>query len=1100
MNNTATLVTKCAYALLAVCWLSGVSSATDPSRLNPAFLKYIASLSSSTSTSSFHVMSAVSTAGAQPSVHHFGLRPSPVDMSHMAGQDVSGLIRGQKTGVASAGARTTYDPAYDLGTVGKLTAVRNQSPYGDCWAFATYASMESNLLTAETWDFSENNLAMNSGFDWGIDDGGNASMSAAYLARWDGPVAQADDPNNGGLRTGLTVRKHMQEMLWLPQTGSTYWTTGSDPTFISNVKSAILSYGAVYSSVYWDDSSTVVDASDSNFYNKNCTKPFSIGGETYCTCKYSCSGHAIALVGWDDTYLASHFKTAPPGPGAFKARNSWGTGVGVAGGSDTGGYFYISYYDTSIGGESAVFNGDQAVTNYNSIYQYDPLGYSNDLGNSDAGGSASYTEWMSNIFTASAAGYIKAAGFYTTDINTAYTVYVYTGVTAASPRSGTLAYSASGTIPMAGFHTIAFGSNVPVSFGQKFSVVVRLTNPSYIYPVAVEYPVADYSSLAAASVGQSYFSPDGTSWTDMTSLWAKTNVCLKAYAFNDSTPPADIVTVNDGFGPDISQSGSAVELSANWTASADAESGIASYLYAIGTSAGDISVTGGWVNNGPALFVTKTGLSLINGHTYYFGVKAVNGVGLASTPKWSNGQTVDTTLPTDIAYVHDGAGADINYVSSKQNLSANWGSSSFSGGTIDHYKYAIGTTLGGTTVTGGWVDLGPAVYGVTKTGLGLTEGQTYYFSVQAFSNTGKATNIATSDGQTVDVTSPTAAITMATPVHNSTFSATLTITEAGVIASTPSLSFVAPDGELVPMTVALLSGLTWQGKGFMESYYSTGTATFRFSAVDGAGNKGSLIASGGSFLIDQSFSGASGGVVANSDGASVTFPPGAYGGGALYVGISTVPASRTNAADSASYDSTQIRGTDLVRQFTAHNSAETPVTFFSSSVTITLSYPDADGDGYVDGDFINENLLSLYYLDESPGKWVPLSGVTRNPAANTVSAPVSHFSVYSIRVSGNSSNGLSGIRVWPNPCDFRKLHPLIIDGIPPVALSPKIYIYNEAGELVRTLAPGDGIDGVNVASWDGKLKNGARAASGLYIYFIKTDNYGKARGKFFIIW
>ena len=49
------------------------------------------------------------------------------------------------------------------------------------------------------------------------------------------------------------------------------------------------------------------------------------------------------------------------------------------------------------------------------------------------------------IFTATEAGDVRAAGFYTTDVNVAYSLYVYTGVTAGSPRSGTLAYTGSGT-------------------------------------------------------------------------------------------------------------------------------------------------------------------------------------------------------------------------------------------------------------------------------------------------------------------------------------------------------------------------------------------------------------------------------------------------------------------------------------------------------------------------------------------------------------------------------------------------------------------------------------------------------------------------------
>jgi hypothetical protein len=114
---------------------------------------------------------------------------------------------------------------------------------------------------------------------------------------------------------------------------------------------------------------------------------------------------------------------------------------------------------------------------------------------------------------------------------------------------------------------------------------------------------------------------------------------------------------------------------------------------------------------------------------------------------------------------------------------------------------------------------------------------------------------------------------------------------------------------------------------------------------------------------------------------------------------------------------------------------------------------------------------------------------------------VSHFSVYSVRASAASDQGLAGLKAYPNPCDLRKVSAgLIISGIPVDAVSPAVYIYNEAGELVRTLSPGDGIDGINTAHWDGKTKGGAKAASGLYMYLVRTSNYGKGSGKFFIVW
>ena len=87
--------------------------------------------------------------------------------------------------------------------------------------------------------------------------------------------------------------------------------------------------------------------------------------------------------------------------------------------------------------------------------------------------------------------------------------------------------------------------------------------------------------------------------------------------------------VNDGTGADIDTTSSLTTLSANWTVSSDTNSGIAKYQYAIGTVAGEADVVS-WTDNALDTSVTKSGLSLTSGHTYYFSVKSINGAGLSS--------------------------------------------------------------------------------------------------------------------------------------------------------------------------------------------------------------------------------------------------------------------------------------------------------------------------------------------------------------------------------------------------------------------------------------------------------------------------------------
>ena len=90
---------------------------------------------------------------------------------------------------------------------------------------------------------------------------------------------------------------------------------------------------------------------------------------------------------------------------------------------------------------------------------------------------------------------------------------------------------------------------------------------------------------------------------------------------------------------DIATTRSTTQFSANWDASTDNESGISGYQYAIGTSAGGTQ-TVNWTSLGNVTTVTKTGLTLSVGQTYFFSVQAVNGVGLTGSATNSNGQTV----------------------------------------------------------------------------------------------------------------------------------------------------------------------------------------------------------------------------------------------------------------------------------------------------------------------------------------------------------------------------------------------------------------------------------------------------------------------------
>ncbi|HOZ30840.1 MAG TPA: N-acetylmuramoyl-L-alanine amidase [Bacteroidales bacterium] len=104
----------------------------------------------------------------------------------------------------------------------------------------------------------------------------------------------------------------------------------------------------------------------------------------------------------------------------------------------------------------------------------------------------------------------------------------------------------------------------------------------------------------------------------------------------DWTIPSTVITVNDYDSEDIDTTYILNQISANWTESADINSGIIAYYYAVGTTVGGTDFID-WTNCGLNTDFIDNSVNLTPETVYYISVKAENGAGLFSLVKTSDG-------------------------------------------------------------------------------------------------------------------------------------------------------------------------------------------------------------------------------------------------------------------------------------------------------------------------------------------------------------------------------------------------------------------------------------------------------------------------------
>ncbi|MFH1725850.1 MAG: LamG-like jellyroll fold domain-containing protein [Elusimicrobiota bacterium] len=256
-----------------------------------------------------------------------------------------------------------------------------------------------------------------------------------------------------------------------------------------------------------------------------------------------------------------------------------------------------------------------------------------------------------------------------------------------------------------------------------------------------------------------------------------------------------------------------------------------------------------------------------------------------------------------------------------------------------------------------------------------------------------------------------------------------------------------------------------------------------------------------------------------NEGIRLTIPPDAFGANAVILVSSNPLTSPINVspltvaegiasppADASGQDFTLVP--DSIIEIVPKVGGSAFTGELGSSVTVTIPYPDADGNLLVDGTSppVPVRTLEMYRLNPAvSGRWEKLSPLVVDTAQKRVHGGTIHFSVFALFGPTQIQPNAEGAFAYPVPWkpgsggDFDSAQVvgqgsgLAFGKLP---TSGTVRIFTLSGEMVVELPFRSPNAGALV--WDGKNGAGRKVASGVYFAYVKGDDGSTTIVKFAI--